>query len=197
MTEHRPASKCFLLIIILLGLASTGVFLFSGDKKEDNKKTIEKADEDAPKSEIETLSKKELQLKACGESEINFSAKTEKGKHPEAEPIAGQAIVYVLRPTMMGNKVQTKLAMDGTWLGANRGNNYFYFTAAPGEHFFCSRAENRSVLQLKLEPDKTYYLQQQIKMGFMKAANKLVLMTEEEGINKLKKCNLSVFEEKH
>lgn len=125
------------LIVVLFGtLLTTGADAFSRDKKQDQKEAIEKADGDAQTSEIEKASKKELELKACGESEINFSTKTDKKQHPKAEAQAGQAIIYVIRHGMMGNKVQTKLAMDGKWLGANRGNNYFYFTAAPGEHAF-------------------------------------------------------------
>ncbi|MBZ5684784.1 MAG: hypothetical protein LAP86_07095 [Acidobacteriia bacterium] len=49
----------------------------------------------------------------------------------------------------------TKLAVDGDWKGVNRGNNYFYFTLEPGEHYFCSAAENHSVLTLKVEAGKT------------------------------------------
>jgi hypothetical protein len=133
---------------------------------------------------------------ACGTKEINFSAKTDKKQHPTPEPEAGQAMVYIVRPGMMGNKVQTKLAMDGEWMGTNRGNTYFYFTADPGERLFCSKAENTSLLRVTFEPGKTYFLQQKIKMGIGKARNELVVMTEEEGREKLGKLNLSVFEEK-
>ena len=93
---------------------------------------------------------------------------------------------------MMGNKIQTKLAVDGRWVGVNRGNNYFFFTLAPGEHYFCSTAENRSVLAMKVEAGKTYYLQQKITMGFMKARNKLVTITTEEGKAALAKTHLAL-----
>jgi len=139
------------------------------------------------KDESTEPSNKALELKACGpkEKEVNYVADTDKTRHPVAEPADGKAIVYVLRPSLMGNKVQTKLAVDGQWSGVNRGNNYFFFTLDPGEHYFCSQAENRSLLTLKVEAGKTYYLQQHIQMGVMKARNKLDTMTEEEGKKKL------------
>jgi hypothetical protein len=35
----------------------------------------------------------------------------------------------------------------------------------PGQHHLCSQAENRSVLTLKVEAGKTYFLQQHIENG--------------------------------
>jgi hypothetical protein len=81
-------------------------------------------------------------------------------------------------------------------MGANRGNNYFFFSVEPGEHHFCSRSENRSLLTLHVEAGKTYYLQQKIDLGFWKARNEVVLLNEEEGKEGLAKCHLSIFEEK-
>ena len=187
---------CFWMIIVLAGTVSMGTIALADDEKKPQQEAKETDDEDTPQTDTEKSKKKELELKACGESEVNFSAKTDKKQHPRAEPQADKAIVYVIRPTSMGNKVQSKLALDGKWLGSNRGNNYFYFTADPGDHYFCSKAENRSVLQVNLEAGKTYYLQQKIQMGFMKARNKLVLLTEEEGTKGLEKCHLSIAEEK-
>lgn len=141
-----------------------------------------------PKEEMDKPEDANLTAKACGtkESEVDFSVSTDKKSHPTAEPPAGKAMIYVLRPTMMGNKVQTKLAVDGVWKGANRGKNYFFFPLDPGEHHFCSKAENRSVVTLNVEPGKTYYLQQRIRMGLMKARNSLAVMTDDEGQKKLK-----------
>jgi hypothetical protein len=139
------------------------------------------------KEEAAEPDNKELQLKACGPSnkEVSFSASTDKTNHPSAQAAPDKAIIYVLRPTLTGNKIQTKLAVDGDWKGVNRGNNYFFFTLDPGEHRFCSVAENHSILTLKVEAGKTYYLQQHIQMGLMKARNKLETMPEGEAAKKL------------
>jgi hypothetical protein len=139
-----------------------------------------------------------LTLKACGakEKEVSYSADTDKTSHPTPEAPEGKAMVYVLRPTMMGNKIQTKLAVDGEWKGVNRGNNYFFFPLDPGEHYVCSKAENRSVMTIKVEAGKTYYLQQHIHMGVMKARNSVDSMTEEGGKKKLEKLHPSTWKVK-
>jgi hypothetical protein len=149
----------------------------------------------AQKDESAATNSKDLELKACGakEKEVTYSADTDKSQHPTPPQPADKALIYVLRPAMMGNKVQTKLAVDGDWKGVNRGNNYFYFTLDPGEHYFCSEAENHSLLTLKVEAGKTYYLQQHVEMGVLKARNKVESMTEEEGKAKLEKAHLSTW----
>jgi hypothetical protein len=145
--------------------------------------------------DTEQSSPHSIESKACGTGgEVNYVADTDKTKHPTGVLAADKALIYVLRPTMMGNKIQTKLAVDGEWKGVNRGNNYFFFTLAPGQHYFCSRAENRSVLALKVEAGKTYYLQQEIRMGMMKARNELAVMDDDKAKEKLAKLNPSTWE---
>ncbi len=148
------------------------------------------------KDESEEPVSKEMELKACGPkaTEVNFKAGTDKSQHPTPAQPADKALIYVIRPSMMGNKIQSKLAVDGDWKGTNRGDNYFYFTLDPGEHYFCSLAENHSVLKLDVAAGKTYYLQQHIRMGVMKARNKLTVMSEEEGKTKLADAHLSTWE---
>ena len=149
----------------------------------------------AQKDESDQTNSKDLELKACGpkDKEVKYTADTDKSRHPTPDQPADKALVYVLRPSMMGNKVQTKLAVDGDWKGVNRGNNYFYLILDPGEHYFCSVAENHSLLTLKVEAGKTYYIQQHIQMGMMKARNKIETMTAEEGKAKLASANLSTW----
>ena len=158
-----------------------------------------KAEEPKEKEEDENAAianPAEFEKKACGDKEVDFKVETDKKQHPTPAAPADKAMVYVIRPTGMGGKIQTKLAVDGKWIGGNRGNNYFFFTLDPGEHYCCSQAENRSLLLLKVEAGKTYYLQQKIKMGMWKARNKLVLLDEAEGKEDLAKCHLAVSTEK-
>lgn len=138
---------------------------------------------------------KDLELKACGskDKEVRYTAGTDKSQHPTPAQPADKALIYVLRPSMIGNKIQSKLAVDGEWKGVNRGNNYFFFTLDPGEHYFCSLAENHSLLTLKVEAGKTYYIQQHVEMGIMKARNKIDQMTEEEGKKKLADAHLATW----
>jgi hypothetical protein len=146
--------------------------------------------------EKETDSHKERELKACGpkEKEVKYVADTDKKSHSLGTQTADTALIYVIRSTMLGNKVQTKLAVDGEWKGVNRGNNYFFFTLQPGEHYFCSQAENRSIVVLTVEAGKTYYLEQSIHMGLMKARNDLTVMDDADGQKKLDKAHPSTWE---
>jgi uncharacterized protein DUF2846 len=149
-----------------------------------------------PATPAEKLKKEELEKRACPTADVKFKTSTDKKSHPTAEPPADKALVYVLRPTMLGNKVQSKLAVDGQWVGANRGHNYFFLTLEPGEHYFCSKAENKSVLAVKVEAGKTYFVEQRMKMGFMTARNHLALLSDQEGRKKLAKSHPSSWEQK-
>jgi hypothetical protein len=149
----------------------------------------------AQKDESAGTNSKDLELKACGpeEKEVKYVADTDKNQHPTGTPAADTALIYVIRSTMFGNKVQTKLAVDGEWKGVNRGDNYFFFTLKPGEHYFCGRAENRTVLVLTVEAGKTYYLAQTIHMGMWKARTDLVAMDEADGQKELAKAHPSTW----
>lgn len=139
---------------------------------------------------------KALTAKACGTVEVNYDHDTDKDQHPTPEPTADQALVYIVRPTGYGGGIQSKVAVDGVWRGVNKGKNYFFFTLEPGEHFFCSKSENRSVMALTVEAGKTYYIQQKIRMGFNKARNRLEVIDEAEGKKALREARLSTWKEK-
>lgn len=105
-------------------------------------------------------------------------------------------VCLIVAFSLYGHKIQTKMAVDGKWVGVNRGRNYFFLEFEPGDHYFCSKAENRSAAAFKLEAGKTYYLEQKIKGGFMKARNKLALLPDAEGAKKLAQCHPSSWQEK-
>jgi hypothetical protein len=183
-----------ILVAVSLWLPIQAATLPTLQEQEKKQKVEDEADE--PKTDSEKAKQKELEEKACGLNEVKYTARTDKQQHPMPDPSPDKAMIYVIRPTMFGNKVQTKLAVNGEWKGANRGDNYFYFELDPGEYSFCSQAENRSLLTLNVEAGKTYYLQQKIQVGFMKARNKLVALDSEEGKKGLTKCHLSITEVK-
>jgi hypothetical protein len=133
---------------------------------------------------------------ACGPGSEKLSAHTDKSAHPEPQPTGDKAVLVVLRPTMLGNKVQTKFAVDGKWVGVNRGDNYFIVTLDPGTRQLCSQAENKAKSSLNAEAGKIYFVQQHVRMGFMKAENSLEILDEEKGRAALAKCHLSTFEKK-
>ena len=187
--RYRALGGWVVILLVVAALAISAGNLIA-QKQEPSKK---EADKGEPQTEAK---QKEPEQKACGPDNVKYSAETDKKQHPTPDAPPDKAMIYVIRPTMTGNKVQTKLGVDGKWMGVNRGDNYFFFTLAPGEHYFCSEAENRSVVAMKVEAGKTYYLQQKIRMGWMKAGNNLVVVDEAEGKKGLAKCHLSISEVK-
>jgi hypothetical protein len=117
---------------------------------------------------------------------------TDKSQHPAPGAPADKALVYVVRPSLSGSRIQTKLAVDGTWMGANYGNNYFFVTLTPGEHLFCSQAADRSVVTMNVEAGKIYYLQQTVTTGMTKAKSSLDIVVEQDGRENVAKTNFSV-----
>ena len=144
----------------------------------------------------EETDRQQLRAKACGTGSANFSAKTDKKNRPKPEAPAEKALVYVLRSSMMGYTIHSKFAVNGDWRGVNRGKTYFFMTLEPGEYFFCSESENQSYIALTVEAGRTYYLQQQVKAGVWKARTELVVLDEDEGQEKLKDLNFSIFNKK-
>jgi len=109
---------------------------------------------------------------ACGPKGVRFDVKTDKGQHPAPKPEPGKALVYVvedqrqdLRPCIGNCGSITKLGLDGTWIGANRGSSYFFFFIGPGEHHLCAawekggeRPQDRtSLASFTAEPGHIYY----------------------------------------
>ena len=154
--------------------------------------------QDKQKEDPTKLTEKELEKKACGprDKETNFSAETDKSQHPTPPAPADKAMIYVVRPALVGMLMQTKLAVDGDWKGTNRANNYFFFTLDPGEHYLCSEAYGARVLKLNVAASKTYYVQQHVEIHPIYAShgfNHITLMTEDEGKAKVATANLSTW----
>jgi hypothetical protein len=74
---------------------------------------------------------------ACGPSNVQFDVKTENNQHPTARAQDGKALVYVVqvfeKPRNQFGKPTTKVGLDGTWVGANKSNSYFFFPVEPGD----------------------------------------------------------------
>ena len=101
-----------------------------------------------------------------------------------------KALVYVIRPSSLGFAVGMHFFCDNKKVGTTTGQRYFYMLLDPGRHQFMSKAENKSEQILNLKAGRTYYLEQQVKMGFLKARNNLELLSGQEGKEKLMKCHL-------
>lgn len=112
---------------------------------------------------------------ACGQPEDTFSAK-EIQPQPDApslntsSPTAGKAQVYIIEAQdkigfCIGCDVTAKVGLDGSWIGATRGNSFLSVVVDPGEHHLCTTWQSlRSDLSRKTalngfaaEAGKTYF----------------------------------------
>jgi len=127
---------------------------------------------------------------AAGKSEA--SADDDEGfgqfskDHPLGEVLNDKALVYVVRPTSMGFAIKSWFLCDDDALGVNKGSSYFFAHVDPGKHVFWSKSEN--VDALEVEAGKTYYIQQQVRAGGLKARTKLAVLDDATGQERLAKC---------
>jgi hypothetical protein len=105
---------------------------------------------------------------ACGPSNVQFAVKTNNHVHQLGQPDSGKILVYVVEDQKfkVANDVTTRVGVDGTWVGANRGNSYFSFSVDPGKHHLCTDwisdflpgGRLVSLTSFTAEPGKVYYL---------------------------------------
>jgi hypothetical protein len=121
-------------------------------------------------------------MQACGapEKQVNITVKADKSAPPAAVPSAGKALIYILRPRHGMTSFPSKIAVDGEWKGANLPGTYFFLTAEPGLHYFCSSAKSQSLLIMTVETGKTYYLEQQVIFKPRTPVHNLFLLRESE-----------------
>jgi len=105
----------------------------------------------------------------CGAADVKFNVKADKSQHPAAHPENGKAVVYFLEDDSSfesSPKPVTRLGVDGSWVGANHGNSYFYVTVDPGEHHLCASwqawvgfgmRETSAAAHFTAEPGQAYY----------------------------------------
>jgi hypothetical protein len=99
----------------------------------------------------------------------------------------GEATVYFMRPASLGMAINFYVFIDDTLVGATKGNTYTYTTVAAGEHIVWARSGNVSALKVTLEAGKTYYFEQKVKMGGIKARVSLEPMAEAEALEQIAK----------
>lgn len=104
---------------------------------------------------------------------------------------AEKAIVYIVRPSVVGTIVPFKVLCNDSLIGSTTGNKYLFTVLEPNTYRFVSEAENDAQLELKVEAGKKYFIEQKPKMGIVMARNELILLTNEEGEQKLTKCSIS------
>jgi len=104
---------------------------------------------------------------ACGPDSAQFEIKIDRSRHPLGTVEPGKALVYVIedQKTKFIKDVTTRVALNSSWVGANRGDSYFFFTVEPGENHLCADWESPflaadrliSLAHFTAEAGKVYY----------------------------------------
>lgn len=101
---------------------------------------------------------------------------------------AEMARIYLVRPTAVGGAIAMEVQDGATTIGTTGGKGFLCWERAPGPTSLSSKAENTDTLPLTLEKNNVYYVRQGIRVGWMMARCKLILLTEDEGKEDLKSC---------
>lgn len=106
-------------------------------------------------------------------------------------PPAGKALVYIVRPSSVGFAVKFTVLCNNKYIGATGAQRFIYTIQDPGKYLFVGQAENKDELEITLEAGKTYYINQMPRLGVMMARNKLEVLNDTDGKEKLNECKLS------
>ena len=120
-----------------------------------------------------------------------LSSKEKDAKAKALTPAGGKALVYVVRPSSLGGLIKMTVRCDNVEIGSTKAGNFVYAMIDPGSHTLTSSAENTANLEITLEAGKTYYVKQQVLMGFVIAETNLKVLDDKDGQKDLKKCRLS------
>ncbi|MGA2808848.1 MAG: hypothetical protein ABSE87_11990 [Terracidiphilus sp.] len=105
---------------------------------------------------------------ACGREEVKLNVTTQKRQPGGPAASADRStLIFVQRNSLCVGCSTTRVGLDGTWVGADKGNSFFAVTVAPGEHHVCAswgaplaRTENKiGLTELTAEAGQMYYFE--------------------------------------
>jgi hypothetical protein len=107
---------------------------------------------------------------ACGEEGFKFKVTVQKGAAPMPAPVPGKARLVFIETLdkhgVLGPAPTVRYAVDGGWVGANKGDSYFILDVDPGVHQVCANwqavnttGRNFGLAQLNAAADHTYYFE--------------------------------------
>jgi len=109
-------------------------------------------------------------------------------------PEEGKAIVYVVRPSVLGTLIRFNVFVDNkepeSEMGYTRGAQYIYFNVQPGDHQILSKAENWAEANITAKAGDIIFLQQEPQMGAFIARNSIFPMQDYEGKYRVKNLKL-------
>jgi hypothetical protein len=92
-----------------------------------------------------------------------------------------QASLYIYRNESLGRGVKMTVLIDGTAEGQTVAESYIHQTLSPGKHVIVSKAENDASVSIDMQAGQTYFVWQEVKMGFVSARSALHVVDEQKG----------------
>ena len=107
------------------------------------------------------------------------------------QPPAEKALVYVVRPTLLGKPFGGTITANGEYVGITQGGMYVYAVLAPGEYKVKVTGQDKdSEIAVKLEGGKTYFIKQGVYPGLFKGLTSLTVLDNDAGRKALQECKL-------
>jgi hypothetical protein len=109
-------------------------------------------------------------------------------------PKDGSAIVYVVRPSVMGSLIRFNVFVDNqeakSEVGFTRGSQYIYFDVMPGKRKILSKAENWAETEVDVSAGDIIFIQQVPEMGLIMARNSIFRIDDVQGKYNVKTLTL-------
>ena len=105
---------------------------------------------------------------ACGPDKVTFNVTVVENRYTPTQPEQGKALIYFIRDDGMWDVNQhltLKIGLDGAWVGAFKGDSYFFVSVEPGEHHVCASVHSNFFAHFTAEPGKIYYFRTRFLMG--------------------------------
>ena len=106
----------------------------------------------------------------------------------------GKAIIYLVRPEIVGSKIKMVVTLNGADWGMTKAKNYLYKIVEPGEYKIGWKVSSKAPepLLIVAKPNTKYYVLQNVRMPLIgwHAVCEFEAIPMEKGEEKLKKCKL-------
>ncbi len=107
-------------------------------------------------------------------------------------PSADKAGLYIYRNCFVGQALRKNVYVDGALWGETANNIYFYKLITPGQHQISTESEfGDNSITFQAEGGKNYFAEQYIKMGVFRGGANLKMVSEQEGMEQVRKCSLA------
>lgn len=109
-----------------------------------------------------------------------------------SQPAANMAGLYIYRNSFIGQALKKNIYVDGVFLGETANKTYFYKEITPGQHQISTGSEfSDNAITFQAEGGKNYFARQYIKVGLFVGGADLEMVSEQEGMEEVRKCNLA------